>query len=98
LERAVAEVMKAMANKRHTLPARPADKIRPAYAVGRVVILSRERPRRHPESRSDERIASPSKVVSNLEGKRSFRVATLAQDDRASFHESPSEACNLGIV
>jgi tricorn protease len=29
LERAVAEVMKAMANKRHVLPARPADKIRP---------------------------------------------------------------------
>jgi tricorn protease len=29
LERAVAEVMKAMATKRHTLPARPADKVRP---------------------------------------------------------------------
>jgi len=29
LERAVAEVMKQMATKRHTLPARPADKIRP---------------------------------------------------------------------
>jgi tricorn protease len=29
LERAVTEVMKAMATKRHTLPARPADKIRP---------------------------------------------------------------------
>ena len=29
LERAVAEVMKQMATKRHTLPPRPADKIRP---------------------------------------------------------------------